>query len=156
MNNLTIILATDHRGFTLKEEIKAQFSMQDTVITWQDVGAFDNVRTDYPVYAHAAIQKKHELQRQDNNEIKVIMLCGTGTGMAIAANRYSQVYAAVVWDVESARKSKQDDNINVLVLPADFITKAIAFMLIEVWLKTPFKGGRYEKRLDLIDSFCLP
>ena len=87
---------------------------------------------------------------QENVAQYGVLLCGTGGGMAIAANRYKDIYAVVAWNVEIARRCKQEDNANVLVLPCDFIAKDDAVIMINEWLSQEFKGGRYAQRIAMI------
>src|SRR5579872_1573304 len=110
---MKIAIGTDHRGFLHKEYIKN--SMTD--ITWVDVGTHDQERTDYPIYAEQAAQLL-----LSNSVDYGILLCSTGIGMAIAANRHKNIYAGVVWNEEIARQSKAEDNINMLVLPSDCVS----------------------------------
>ncbi len=138
-----IIIASDHRGFELKEFLKL-----DSSIVWLDVGAFTAARSDYPVFALAAIKKMHE-----GHVDGVVLLCGSGNGMAIAANRFKGVFACVAWNADVARVAKQDDNCNVLVIPADYIQQEEITEIISSWLNATFKGGRYAERLALIDTF---
>ncbi len=137
-----IILGSDHRGFELKEYIKSLPGL------WLDIGAFTAERSDYPLFAHQAIQQMH----QDKIE-GAILLCGSGNGMAIAANRFKGVFACVAWKAMIAQKAKEDDNCNVLVIPADYVTQQETKEIISCWLNAEFKGGRYAERLALIDTF---
>jgi len=139
---MKIAIGTDHRGFIHKEFIKKNMSEHE----WIDVGTYDRERTDYPIYA----QKVLDLFLHHKVDYG-LLLCSTGIGMAIAANRHSSVYAAVVWNEEVARQAKAEDNINILVLPSDFILLEESVAIIRVWLSTDFKGGRYLERLKMID-----
>ena len=140
---MKIAIGTDHRGFLHKEFIKKNMSKYE----WNDVGTYDQERTDYPIYAEKVIQ----LFLNDKIDCGVL-LCSTGIGMAIAANRYKGIYAAVVWNEEIARQSKAEDNINILVLPSDFVSFEQSVLIIQTWLTTDFRGGRYEERLRMIDQ----
>jgi ribose 5-phosphate isomerase B len=79
-------------------------------------------------------------------------LCGSGVGMSIAANRHPGIFAALAWNQEVARQCKEDDNANVLVLPADFISEDQMMGIIMAWLGARFKGGRYQERIKMIDK----
>lgn len=141
-----LIVATDHRGFELKEYIKNEFS---DIYEFIDVGTFTAGRTDYPEFAFKAVE---EYQKdKSGNILGAILLCGSGIGMAIAANRFKGIYAGVAWNKEIAMAAKADDNVNFLVLPADFVEIKTALEIIDVWLKTQFKGDRYLERLKQID-----
>ena len=80
------------------------------------------------------------------------LLCGSGVGIAIAANRFPGIYAALVWNETTAHLSKEHDNANVLVLPANFISSHEAIQMLHAWLGATFLGGRYEKRLMMIEA----
>jgi len=139
---MKISIGADHRGFTLKKKLI------DTLVdyTWHDAGAFDDQRTDYPIFA-----------RKVCNDISSglasvgVLICGSGIGMAIAANRYKGIYAALCWNVAIAQVARQDDGSNLLVLPSDFVTPEQAVEMFKVWIGASFKGGRYQQRLDMID-----
>ena len=140
---MKIAIGTDHRGFAHKEYIKQQCVDHQ----WTDVGAYDDQRSDYPLYA------KQVVNLMLSGEVDCgVLLCSTGIGMAIVANRYPSIYAAVVWNEEIARQAKAEDNMNVLVLSSDCVTLDQSVGISQVWLATSFKGGRYAKRLAMIDT----
>lgn len=141
-----IAIAADHRGYVLKSDIIKEISD----IVWTDCGTHSGDRVDYPQFVLPAVQLLKNTQVD-----ACILICGSGAGMAIAANRHKGVHAAVVWDLQSARIVKEDDNCNVLVLPADFVSSKNALEMIHVWLNTNFKGGRYAHRLAMIDQGIL-
>lgn len=139
----TIAIGSDHRGFYHKEFIKTH--MPD--IIWVDVGAHNVDRSDYPEFAHAATGLILE-----HHADLAVLLCGTGIGMAIAANRQPFIYAGLVWTNTVAQRAKEDDNVNVLVLPSDYISQEEAVLLITTWLQASFKGDEYAMRLTQIDQ----
>lgn len=146
---MKIAIGADHRGFAHKETIKQYGhgkAPDGANIQWLDVGAFTAERSDYPVFVHAvcAAIKNGEAEAG-------ILLCGSGVGMSIAANRIPGMYAALVWNVAVAQASKQDDNANILVIPADFVSAQLSIEMIQAWLRAEFKGGRYADRLRMID-----
>ena len=145
-----IAIGAYHRGFALKEFLIKHTDINDITIEWRDVGTVDNDRSDYPLCAIRAVAAI----REGAAECAVLM-CGTGVGMAITANRYPGIFAGVAWNPEIARKGKEDDNINVLVLPSDFVTHDDALAMLNVWLKAEFKKGRYQDRLDMIRKISL-
>ncbi|MEX0940718.1 MAG: RpiB/LacA/LacB family sugar-phosphate isomerase [Candidatus Babeliales bacterium] len=145
--NLNLVIATDHRGYAMKEFLKATVNLSPYILSWIDVGAFDDERSDYPEFAIPAIEQ----MRSDKADYG-ILLCGTGIGMAIIANRYPGIYAGLAWNKQIAQESKEDDNTNVLALPSDYVTNEQAQEMVEVWLNTEFKKGRYQKRIDMIDA----
>jgi len=144
---MKIVVATDHRGFALKEWLKQQKVATHEPVSWIDIGCFTAERCDYPPFAIEAAG--YILQKKASH---AILLCGTGIGMAIVANRFVGIYAGLVWNEEVARKSKEDDNCNVLVLPADYIDNKQMLSCINAWLSATFKGGRYQERIDMIDK----
>ena len=141
-----IAIGSDHRGFLLK-----QYLIQDTFsqeIRWHDVGCYSLDICDYPIFA----QKVCKLLLHESIDYGVL-ICGSGIGMSIAANRFRGIYAALAWNVDIARASKEDDNANILVFPADFISLQDGHDMMESWLNAVFKGGHHADRLIMIDSF---
>lgn len=144
---MKIALGSDHRGFALKEFLKTNKNLAGISIEWIDEGAFNAQRSDYPVFVHKACDAFVQ-----GSVGAGVLLCGTGVGMSIAANRYPGVYAALAWNGQVARMSKEDDNANMLVLPADFISENEMIEIVSAWLGATFKGGRYQERLTMIDD----
>jgi ribose 5-phosphate isomerase B len=140
---MKIAIGADHRGYHYKQLLQKE--LQDVI--WHDVGAFDTQRSDYPLFAHEVSQLVHSKQVDAG-----ILLCGTGIGMAIVANRYTGIYAGVVWNVDVARLAKEDDNSNILVIPADFVSRDELLACVNAWRTATFKSGRYQERLALIDE----
>ncbi len=140
---MKISIGADHNGFVLKQVLIASFSQH----SWCDVGSYNQQRDDYPIYA----QKVCNDVLSDACE-RGVLICGTGTGMAIAANRFAHIYAAVCWNEEVARHARSHDGCNVLVLPACCCSEDVAKAIFAAWMATPFTGGRYEKRLHMIDE----
>lgn len=140
---MKISIGADHRGYALKEQIKKLFPK----IVWNDVGTHDDVRTDYPVYA----QRVTDSILSGISE-RGILICGSGIGIAMAANRVKRIYAALCWSPAIARVARAHDGSNILVLPADFIAPDAGAAIITAWLETSFEGGRYQERLDMMDK----
>lgn len=145
---MKIAIGADHHGFQLKNEIQRAIhgSMGEMPITWVDVGCFSDACCDYPMQAQEVV----EAMRTGTAHVGVL-LCGTGVGMAIAANRFAGIYAALVWTEELARKAREHDNANIIVLPADYITAEQAVAMVKAWLSATFEGGRHQHRIDQID-----
>lgn len=140
---MKIAIGSDHRGFLQKQFLieSLQFA------TWVDVGCFSQERCDFPFFAQDVAFKVQ------NKEVDAgILLCGTGIGMSIAANRFKGVYAALVWNVEVARLSKEHNNANVLVLPSDMLSQDQIKQMVFAWQQAVFLGGRYQERIGMIDS----
>lgn len=144
---MKIAIGADHRGFDLKEYIKKHVIFKEQPITWFDVGAHSKERSDYPIFSQLVVDEMKE-----GNVTYGILICGSGVGMSIAANRTPGIYAAIAWNKEVAAVSKEHDNANVLVLPSDFVSEKQAGEMIIAWLSAQFKEGRYRERLDLIDG----
>ena len=145
---MKIALGTDHRGFDHKELIKRTLYLPEITIEWLDVGAFNKERTDYPPFAKEACLAITKGYAQ-----RGILLCGSGVGMSIAANRFAGIYAALVWNDVLARLCKEDDNANVLVIPSDFMSNEMVMASVQAWLLAEFKGDRYQQRLTIINSW---
>ncbi len=145
----TIVIGADHRGFALKQFLMAH-DYEHVAITWIDVGAFSDERSDYPEFAleatKAIVEKKAECG---------VLLCASGVGMAVVANRFPGIYAGVAWNAEIAASAKEDDNINMLVMPSDYVTHEESVRILIAWLSAEFKHGRYEKRIALIDAISV-
>ena len=142
---MKIAIGADHQGFDQKEFIKNNMSLP---VEWVDVGTTDTQRTDYPKYAKrvAELIQKKEVDYG-------ILLCATGIGMAIAANRFAGIYAGLVWNEEIALLAKEDDNVNVLVIPSAFVSTDRLIPIITGWIEADFKGARYQERLNTIDQW---
>ena len=140
---MKIAIGADHRGFECKKLILSNVNMID----WLDVCCFSSERCDYPEFAKLVVQNILE-----NKAELGILLCGSGVGMSIAANRFNKIRAGICWSPEVAKMAKQDDNINVLVLPTDFVTPEQCLIIINSWLKAEFKTGIYQNRLNQIDA----
>lgn len=141
---IKISIGADHRGFALKKHLINHFQNYD----WSDQGTSSDQRTDYPLYAKNVCQKILAGQADVG-----ILLCGSGVGMAIAANRFKGIYAALCWNEDIARMARCDDGANVLVLAADFTTPEQAVNIVKAWISAEFKGEQYQTRLDMLDNF---
>ena len=140
-----IAIGSDHGGYKLKEEIKKYFDEKG--MEYKDFGTYTEERTDYPIYA-----KKGAEAVQSNECSCGILVCRSGYGMTVVANKFRGIRAAAIHDEESAKFAKADDDINVITLGGDYIDTNEAICIIRNWLGTEFKGGRYEERLKMIDE----
>ncbi len=142
---MKIALGADHGGFELKKELVE--GLRDLKYVIDDLGAFSTEPSDYPDVAHAAARGVAEGLYE-----RAILVCGTGVGMAIVANRYRGVRAANCTDVFSARFSRAHNDANVLTLGGRVIGVGLAWEIVNVWLSTPFGGGeRHVRRVSKID-----
>ncbi len=142
---MKIALGSDHAGFTLKEFIKGRLAGEGYAVT--DVGTHSEASVDYPDYA-LPVAKLVAGGEADRG----ILVCGTGVGMNIAANRVRGVRAALVTDVYVAEQSRRHLDANVLVLGGRVTGQGLAEAIVKVWLETPFEGGRHKGRIDKIDG----
>lgn len=142
---MKIVLASDHRGFELKEFIKA--FLEERGYQVEDVGTFSKEPCDYPIFA----RKGTEVIKSSRAE-RGIFICGTGIGMSIAANRERGIRAALVNDLFSASQARRHLDANVLVLGAMIVGRELAKEIVEVFLSTPFEGGRHERRIKMIEE----
>jgi ribose 5-phosphate isomerase B len=140
---MKIVIGSDHAGFELKKFIIEHFNK---LFTFEDVGTFSDESVDYPDFAHPLA----EFISKGTYE-KAILMCGSGNGVAITANKHPNVRAALCWNEEIAQLARLHNNANVLVLPARFITKDHAVKIIDIFFNTDFEGGRHQKRIDKIN-----
>ncbi|MEO8576384.1 MAG: ribose 5-phosphate isomerase B [Gemmatimonadales bacterium] len=140
-----IPIASDHAGFELKEKLKTK--LEDMGYAVQDLGAKSPEPSDYPDFAHPLAREV------STGEVKRgILLCGSGVGVDIVANRYPHVRAALAWMPEIAELSRRHNDSNVLVIPARFVSDEDAVEMMKRWLETDFEGGRHARRVDKIDE----
>lgn len=139
-----IPIASDHAGFELKEKVKAGLVARGFEV--DDLGTHSAASTDYPDYAHPVARRV-----EAGEAARGILLCGTGLGMAYAANRHPGVRAAVAWAPEIAELARRHNDANVLALPARFVSEADADAIVEKFLSTPFEGGRHQPRVAKIE-----
>ena len=140
----TILIASDHAGFALKEKLEAE--LQSLGYAVQDLGPDSDASTDYADYAHPLAKRV-----SDGDATRGILLCGTGLGMSYTANRYPHVRAAVAWTPEIAALAREHNDANVLVLPARFVGEDEGRRILKAWLDTPFAGGRHARRVAKIE-----
>lgn len=139
-----ILIASDHAGFHLKKAIKASLKGWQ----WKDLGPMNDGRVDYPDFA-----EKLALQISEGKALQGILICGSGIGMAIAANKIPGIRAAVVENPLAARFSRSHNDANVLCLGSRFLAPEYGTEIAKVWLETPFSGDpRHQKRIKQIQQ----
>jgi len=138
-----IFISSDHAGFKLKESIKHY--LKNKKLKFEDLGPKDNSSVDYPDYAHK-VAKKVKLNKRNVG----ILVCGSGTGMNIAANKHKNVRAAQCFNLKSTKLSRLHNDANIITLGSRLITKKNALKFISVFLNTKFNGGRHLKRIKKI------
>lgn len=140
---MKIAIAADHAGFEDKEGLKKMLDRMG--VAYEDLGTYSCDPVDYPDYA----QKVGEAVAAGKFD-RGLLVCGSGTGMAIAANKVPGVRAAVAWTEDIARLSRQHNDANVLSLPARFVPEDDVEKIVKAWLSADFEGGRHERRVEKI------
>jgi|TARA_B110000495_G_C22488517_1_gene301086 ribose 5-phosphate isomerase B len=138
-----ICISSDHAGFNLKEDIKNYLINKNISIF--DLGPYEKKSVDYPIYAKK-LANRIKAKKSDIG----ILVCGSGTGMAICANKIKTIRAAVCYNIRSTRLSRQHNNANIIALGARLTKKSLSLKLVEIFLKTKFEGGRHLKRIKKI------
>jgi ribose 5-phosphate isomerase B len=136
-------LGSDHAGYLLKEEIKKYLDLKSILFT--DFGTFKIDSSDYPEFAYK-VGNAISGGECDHG----VLICGTGIGMSIAANKIKGIRAAVAYNEEGAKLSRLHNNANILCLGARLLEPEQALKILDVWINTSFEGGRHQKRMDLI------
>ena len=140
-----IPIGADHAGFQMKEMLADELRTLGYDV--EDVGTHSDASTDYADYAHVVARAVEQGVVK-----RGILLCGTGLGMAFAANRHHGVRAAVAWNPEIARLAREHNDANILVLPARCVDDGTAREILRTWLATPFEGGRHARRIAKIEE----
>lgn len=152
---MKVAIGSDHRGFTAKEKIKSMLATKGYEVV--DLGTDSPSSFDYPDAAYPTCKAVVSGQAE-----RGILLCGSGIGMSITANKVRGVRAALCHDELTAEMSRRHNDANVLCLPADLIGEELIRRIVEVWLKSPFESGRHERRIKKIgeleekESHCGP
>jgi ribose 5-phosphate isomerase B len=140
-----ILLASDHAGFAMKSFLIETLKKMDA--SYEDLGCPDESSCDYPVFAKKLCQKV-----LGTEGAKGILICGTGIGMSMTANRFPGIRAALCVNEYHARMSRAHNDSNVLILGGRVLGTDLALSIVQAWLETPFEGGRHQRRIDLIDQ----
>ena len=138
-----IFISSDHAGYNLKEQIKKKFSMK---FNFLDLGTNNSKKSvNYPDYAHKLCK---EVSNNTNN--MGILVCGSGMGMSMAANKHKKIRAAVCYSIKNTKLSRLHNNANIITLGSRLTKKNTAFKCIEAFINTKFEGGRHKKRVKKI------
>lgn len=144
---MRVIIGTDHGGFTQKEQLREQLKAAGYEV--EDMGTFSAESTDYPEYA----VKVGKAVQADLENSRGILLCRSGEGMEIAANKLKGIRAALVWRPDVAAETRHDNDSNILVLPSDFVAESDMFTIAKTFLDTPFSGEeRHARRISAISE----
>lgn len=142
---MKIALAADHAGYVLKETIKEYLNKKN--LEFKDYGTFKVDSSDYPEYAYKVSQAVV------NEEADLgILVCGTGIGMCITANKAKGIRAATIYDTKTAQLSRLHNDTNILCLGGRILEEKQALEIVEIWLNTSFEGGRHQNRINLISQ----
>ena len=142
-SELTIALASDHAGFALKNQVR--LFLEDNGAKVHDFGCFSDESCDYPDYAHPLAEAVEKGEYEFG-----IVICSTGNGICMTANKHQGIRAALCWEKRLAQLARQHNNANVLGLPANFITVPQALDIVATFFPTDFEGGRHERRVNKI------
>lgn len=140
-----IALGSDHGGFDLMQDIKKYLDEHN--LKYEDFGTFSNESTDYPIYAEKAARAVASGQCELG-----IIVCGTGIGISIAANKVKGIRAALCSDCFSAEMTRRHNNANILALGGRVLGCGLALKIVEIFLNTEFEGGRHTRRIDMISK----
>ena len=140
-----IVIGSDHGGYKLKEEIKKY--LDEKGIEYKDCGCYSEERTDYPIFGE---QVAKAIQNKEAE--KGILICGTGFGMSIIANKFKGIRCASCWNEEVAKLLKSHNDANVIALPGRFINVSQAVAILRAWLGAEFAEGRHAERLKMISD----
>jgi len=138
-----VFLSSDHAGYKLKENIKLHLDKKK--IKYTDLGPFNSHKVDYPDYAHKVAKKV-----KTNNNYVGILICGSGMGMNITANRHKNIRAAQCFNLKSTKLSRLHNDANIITLGSRLLTNKNAVSFVNVFLNTKFEGGRHTKRIKKI------
>ena len=144
MDKLKVAIGCDHGGFDLKQKVIDYLKARD--IEFKDFGIYIKEASDYPEIAKVVAKEVSE-----NKFDRGILICGTGIGMSITANKIKGIRASLCPDTYSARVSRAHNNANILCLGARVVGEYLALDIVDIWLKTGFEGGRHKKRIDMIE-----
>jgi ribose 5-phosphate isomerase B len=140
---MKILVASDHAGFDLKKYLME--NLKD--FTFEDLGTNSTQSVDYPDFAAKVAEKLPKESSEKNPGVFGLLICGSGQGMAIKANKYSHIRAALCWDHTTARLAREHNNANVLCLGARVLPFTLAKEILEIFVKTEFAGGRHNQRV---------
>ncbi len=143
LSEMKIALASDHAGYALKQQVE-QF-LKENGATTKDFGCYSSESCDYPDYAHPLATAV------ENGEYEYgIVICSTGNGICMTANKHQGIRAALCWETKLAELARQHNNANVLGLPANYISASLALDIVRIFFRTDFEGGRHERRVNKI------
>jgi ribose 5-phosphate isomerase B len=144
---IELLIGSDHAGLELKKAISDYLTQRR--IRWEDVGAFDQESVDYPDFAFKVAEAV-----SSGKAALGILICGTGIGMSIAANRFPRVRAALCNDLFTGRMARAHNNANILALGGRIVGTGLALEIVKTFLDTPFEKGRHQRRVKKLEALC--
>ncbi len=148
---LKLFIGSDHGGYEQKEIIKRHIEQKEG-ISLVDVGTYSADAVDYPDYANLVVKN---ILHNSTIQTKGILLCGSANGVAMVSNKYEGIRAAICWNETIAKLARQHNDANIICLPARFVSVDICIKMIDIFLITPFEGGRHSGRVAKIKALHL-
>ncbi|WP_456431667.1 ribose 5-phosphate isomerase B [Thermosulfuriphilus sp.] len=145
---MRIAIGADHAGFPLKEKIRVL--LEELGHQVEDAGCYSCESVDYPLFGAQVAEKISQGHCE-----RGVLICGTGIGMSLVANRFPRVRAALCHELYTARMSRLHNDANILVIGGRVVGEALALEMVKIFLETPFEGGRHARRLELIDKLTV-
>jgi ribose 5-phosphate isomerase B len=145
LNKKTIALGADHAGFEYKNWIKQKLESEGYDV--MDMGTHSEDSVDYPDFIHPVAESVENKKANQG-----VIICGSGNGVAMTANKHQGIRAAIAWNDDLAALARQHNDANVLAIPARFVSKELALSMVDIFLNTSFEGGRHQRRVDKIAS----
>ena len=142
-NNIFLFIGNDHAGYRTKKKIKT--SLESSGYKVKDFGTFSEESVDYPDYAHLVAEVVAK-----NMRYKGILICGSGNGVCMTANKHKNIRAALCWTTEIAKLARQHNDANIICIPARFVSPELAIEMVNIFLTTEFEGDRHERRVRKI------
>ena len=140
---MKIAIGCDHAGFELKESLKRRLEKKEIMVTDMGTDSADSV--DYPDYVHPVAEAVEK-----NNVDFGVLICGSGNGVCMTANKHNGIRAALAWKVNLASLARKHNNANILCIPARFVSNRMAYAMVDSFLESSFEGGRHERRVNKI------
>ncbi len=142
---MKVAIGSDHGGFNLKKIITDYLTIKG--IEFYDFGTYESASCDYPVFARSVAQAVQSCEFE-----RGILICGTGVGMAIMANRFKKIRAVNASDTYTAKMSRLHNDANILTLGERVLGEGLALSIVDIWLSTSFEQGRHQRRIDMLDA----
>lgn len=143
--SLPVAIGCDHAGFNYKEAIISFLDGKN--VTWKDFGTYSTDSVDYPDFAHPV-----SIAVENKEAAFGILICGSGNGVAITANKHPNIRATICWGEELAELARKHNDANIICIPARFVREGLVERMLEIFIHTDFEGGRHEKRVKKITS----